>query len=77
MESPIPTEIQCHEQCETMLPIGPSASGQVDWSPMAGLTGIRPVVNQCSITRYSTNEWQLRNQSLIECATTSMGHSVK
>lgn len=48
-----------------MGPIGPWATGRVDWSPLAGLTGTRPVVDRYSITRYSTNEWRKRNLDLI------------
>ncbi|EDW77965.1 uncharacterized protein Dwil_GK24269 [Drosophila willistoni] len=48
-----------------MGPVGPWASGKLDWSPMAGLTGTRPVVDRYSITRYSPNEWRARNQETI------------
>ncbi|XP_034100308.1 tektin-4 [Drosophila albomicans] len=49
-----------------MGPIGPWATGKVDWSPMAGLTGTRPVVDRYSITRYSSNEWRARNQQTVQ-----------
>ncbi|KAH8377726.1 hypothetical protein KR093_006820 [Drosophila rubida] len=49
-----------------MGPIGPWATGKVDWSPMAGLTGTRPVVDRYSITRFSTNEWRARNQQTVQ-----------
>lgn len=49
-----------------MGPIGPWATGKVDWSPMAGLTGTRPVVDRYSITRYSSNEWRTRNQQTVQ-----------
>lgn len=46
-------------------PTGPWATGRVDWSPLAGLTGTRPVVDHYSITRYSTNEWRKRNFDIL------------
>ncbi|KAH8395577.1 hypothetical protein KR222_000489 [Zaprionus bogoriensis] len=49
-----------------MGPIGHWATGKVDWSPMAGLTGTRPVVDRYSITRYSPNEWRARNQQIVQ-----------
>lgn len=45
-----------------MGPIGPWAAGHVDWTPHAGMTGVRPVVDKYSITRYSTGEWRNNNQ---------------
>ncbi|CAH2237982.1 jg7836 [Pararge aegeria aegeria] len=45
-----------------MGPIGPWASGHLDWSPQAGMTGVRPVVDKYSITRYSTGEWRKNNK---------------
>lgn len=47
------------------LYIGPWATGRVDWSPLAGLTGTRPIVDHYSITRYSGNEWRQRNQDIL------------
>ncbi|XP_041971363.1 tektin-4-like [Aricia agestis] len=44
-----------------MGPIGPWAAGHLDWSPHAGTTGVRPVVDKYSITRYSTGEWRKNN----------------
>ncbi|XP_023166076.1 tektin-4 [Drosophila hydei] len=49
-----------------MGPIGPWATGKVDWSPMGGLTGTRPVVDRYSITRFSANEWRTRNQQTVQ-----------
>ncbi|EDW03655.1 tektin-4 [Drosophila grimshawi] len=49
-----------------MGPIGPWATGRVDWSPMAGLTGTRPVVDRYSITRYSSNEWRAKNEQTVQ-----------
>ncbi|XP_022837393.1 tektin-4-like [Spodoptera litura] len=44
-----------------MGPIGPWAAGHLDWTPQAGMTGVRPVVDKYSITRYSTGEWRRNN----------------
>lgn len=49
-----------------MGPIGPWATGRVDWGPLAGLTGSRPVVNKYSITRYSEGEWRQRNKEILD-----------
>lgn len=59
-----------------MGPIGPWATGRVDWGPLAGLTGTRPVVNQYSITRYSTNEWRKRNFDTLETASNAVQRSI-
>ncbi|CAK1547852.1 unnamed protein product [Leptosia nina] len=45
-----------------MGPIGPWAAGHLDWTPQAGTTGVRPVVDKYSITRYSTGEWRKNNE---------------
>lgn len=49
-----------------MGPVGPWATGKVDWSPMAGLTGTRPVVDRYSITRFSSNEWRVKNKETLQ-----------
>ncbi|CAO1358227.1 unnamed protein product [Diamesa tonsa] len=59
-----------------MGPIGPYATGRVDWSPLAGLTGTRPVVDQYSITRFSTNEWRRRNFNTLEEASNVINQSI-
>lgn len=46
----------------SMGPVGPWAAGHVDWTPQAGMTGVRPVVDKYSITRYSTGEWRSNNE---------------
>lgn len=48
-----------------MGPIGPWAPGHLDWTPTAGMTGVRPVVDKYSITRYSTGEWRNNNQHIL------------
>lgn len=48
-----------------MGPVGPWAAGHVDWTPQAGMTGVRPVVDKYSMTRYSTGEWRKNNQYIL------------
>lgn len=62
---------------DKMGPIGPWATGRVDWSPLAGLTGTRPVVDRYSITRYSTNEWKQRNHDILSDTASSIDKSRK
>ncbi|KAL5281562.1 hypothetical protein ACFFRR_005120 [Megaselia abdita] len=50
---------------EPMGPVGPWATGKVDWAPLAGLTGTRPVVDRYSITRFSGAEWREHNRALL------------
>lgn len=52
------------EMNEKMGPIGVWATGKCDWDPKNGLTGIKPVVDHYSITRFSTHEWQQRNDDV-------------
>jgi tektin-4 len=59
-----------------MMSIGPYATGRVDWSPLAGLTGTRPVVDSYSITRFSTNEWRRRNYDTLQAASNAIEKSV-
>lgn len=54
-----------------MGPIGPWATGRVDWGPLSGLTGTRPVVDKYSITRYSEGEWRQANKDMLDMATTA------
>ncbi|XP_058122075.1 tektin-4 [Anopheles ziemanni] len=60
-----------------MGPIGPWATGRVDWGALSGQTGTRPVVNQYSITRYSVDEWRQRNADIIAACQSTVDHSVK
>lgn len=59
-----------------MMPIGPYATGRVDWSPLAGLTGTRPIVDSLSITRFSTNEWRRRNFETLQAASNAIEKSI-
>ncbi|XP_017038740.1 tektin-4 [Drosophila ficusphila] len=65
-------ELPHKDQLMPMGPIGPWASGKVDWSPMAGITGTRPVVDRYSITRYSPNEWRTRNHETVQNVNSSL-----
>ncbi|KAI5632650.1 tektin family domain-containing protein [Phthorimaea operculella] len=56
-----------------MGPIDPWAPGHVDWSPSAGSTGVRPVVDKFSITRYSTGQWRKHNQFMLNAHVTKKG----
>lgn len=61
-----------HPLANPMGPIGPWATGRVDWGALSGQTGTRPVVDRYSITRYSVDEWRQRNADTIgACADTS------
>lgn len=53
---------------EGMGPIGPWATGRVDWGPLAGLTGTRPVVDRYSISRFSEGEWRQHNKEMLDMA---------
>lgn len=68
---------EASETKDKMGPIGPWATGRVDWSPLAGLTGTRPVVDRYSITRYSTNEWFSRNDNILENGSTAFARGLK
>ncbi|XP_058840305.1 tektin-4-like, partial [Topomyia yanbarensis] len=60
-----------HPLSRPMGPIGPWATGRIDWGALSGQTGTRPVVDQYSITRYSMDEWRQRNADTIHaCAST-------
>ena len=65
------------DHLEPMGPIGPWATGKVDWSPLAGLTGTRPVVDRYSITRFSPNEWRAKNQETVNKVNTSFDKALK
>ncbi|KAI8042664.1 tektin-4 [Drosophila gunungcola] len=70
-------ELPHKDQLMPMGPIGPWASGKVDWSPMAGITGTRPVVDRYSITRYSPNEWRSRNHETVKVVNESLDKADK
>ncbi|CAH0546915.1 unnamed protein product [Brassicogethes aeneus] len=51
-----------------MVPVGPWATGRIDWGPLSGLTGTRPIVDKYSITRFSEAEWRKHNKEILEMA---------
>ncbi|KAJ8967264.1 hypothetical protein NQ314_002992, partial [Rhamnusium bicolor] len=53
-----------------MGPIGPWATGRVDWGPLSGLTGTRPVVDKYSIARYSEGDWRAHNKEVLDMTNT-------
>lgn len=63
-------------EANNMGPIGPWATGRVDWSPLSGLTGTRPVVDSYTITRFSTNEWRRRNYDTLKSASDAVEKSL-
>ncbi|KAH8273696.1 hypothetical protein KR018_009290 [Drosophila ironensis] len=65
------------DQLMPMGPIGPWATGKLDWSPMAGITGTRPVVDRYSITRFSPNEWRTRNLEALQLVNGALGRADK
>ncbi|KAK0092136.1 hypothetical protein PV326_002110 [Microctonus aethiopoides] len=52
-----------------MKPVGPWATGRPVFSPTSGLTGLRPVVDRYSITRYSPAQWRAHNQTFFNQST--------
>lgn len=52
-----------------MEPIGPWATGCVTYSTLGGMTGVRPVVDRYSITRYSPGEWRAHNRTFFDEST--------
>ncbi|KAG5315750.1 TEKT4 protein, partial [Acromyrmex insinuator] len=50
----------------TMEPIGPWATGKVTCSRENGITGLRPVADRYSITRYGPSEWRAHNLSIFQ-----------
>ncbi|XP_053696093.1 tektin-4 [Sabethes cyaneus] len=66
-----------HPLSKPMGPIGPWATGRIDWSSLSGQTGTRPVVDRYSITRYSVDEWRQRNADTIHACSNTVGKSEK
>lgn len=47
-------------------PTGPWAMGKVSYSPIDGLTGLRPVSALCNINVFGPANWRKRNQHLFD-----------
>nr|XP_018905679.1 PREDICTED: tektin-4 [Bemisia tabaci] len=62
-----------------MEPVGPWATGRVDWNPEAGLVGVRPVVDQYSMARYDVHQWKERIDHLkqVSCKSCNKSESVE
>lgn len=60
-----------------MSPVGPWAGGHLDWTPQAGMTGVRPVVDNYSMTRYSTGQWRSNNYNVLYAGVTDKGREVE
>lgn len=72
---PQPEDATMSPQEMEMGPIGPWATGRLDWGPLAGLTGTRPVVDKYSITRYSEGEWRKHNKDILDMAQNELHRS--
>ncbi|XP_055550177.1 tektin-4 isoform X2 [Wyeomyia smithii] len=66
-----------HPLSRPMGPIGPWATGRIDWGSLSGQTGTRPVVDRYSITRYSVDEWRQRNADTIHACANTVSKSEK
>ncbi|XP_019883437.1 tektin-4 [Camponotus floridanus] len=49
-----------------MEPLGPWATGSVTCSTKGGITGLRPVVDRYTITRYGPSEWRAHNLNIFQ-----------
>ncbi|XP_023015774.1 tektin A [Leptinotarsa decemlineata] len=67
---PQPQDSLPHPIDTEMGPIGPWATGRVDWGPLSGLTGTRPVVDKYSIARYSEGDWRAHNKNILDMSST-------
>ncbi|VEN46020.1 unnamed protein product [Callosobruchus maculatus] len=65
---PQPNDALPHPLDNNMGPVGPWATGRVDWGPLSGLTGTRPVVDKYSIARYSEGDWRAHNKEVLDMA---------
>ena len=63
------------QDSQKMGVIGPWATGRVDWGPLSGLTGTRPVVDRYSISRYSEGEWRKHNADVLGGADKETHHA--
>ncbi|XP_066253997.1 tektin-4 [Euwallacea similis] len=63
---PQPEDPIMAQQVLEMGPVGPWATGKADWTPLGGLTGTRPVVDEYSITHYSEGQWRAHNLEVLD-----------
>ncbi|XP_076240313.1 tektin A [Calliopsis andreniformis] len=50
----------------SMEPIGPWATGRVTFTPTDGLTGVRPVADQYSVTKFGAPQWRAHNMKFFK-----------
>lgn len=50
----------------SMGPIGPWATGRVTFTPQDGLTGVRPVVDRYSVTKFGAAQWRANNMRFFQ-----------
>lgn len=60
-----------------MGPIGPWATGRVDWGPLSQLTGTRPVVDKYTITMYSEGEWRKQVSEAVKSSDGEVENAAK
>lgn len=51
---------------ETMGALGPWATGRVTFTPKDGLTGVRPVVDRYSVTKFGAPQWRAHNLKFFQ-----------
>lgn len=51
---------------QSMIPFDPWATGKVTCSPKGGITGLRPVTDQYSLTLFGPSEWRAHNLSVFQ-----------
>ncbi|XP_052121558.1 tektin-4-like [Frankliniella occidentalis] len=66
-DAPVPAP--AHPFVTELGPVGPWAFGRTEWNPASGLTGVRPVVDRYSVTRFSPGDWLRHNAELTATAT--------
>ncbi|XP_078050189.1 tektin A [Augochlora pura] len=50
----------------SMDPVGPWATGRVTFTPQDGLTGVRPVVDRNSVTKFGAPQWRAHNLKFFQ-----------
>ncbi|XP_033332502.2 tektin A isoform X1 [Megalopta genalis] len=50
----------------SMDPIGPWATGRATYTPKDGLTGVRPVVDRNSVTKFGAPQWRAHNLKFFQ-----------
>jgi tektin-4 len=63
------------QESQKMGMSGPWATGHIDWGPLVGMSGTRPVVDKYSIARYSEGEWRRHNTDILGRADNEIHHA--